>query len=723
MSVVSEKSPNNPLDNLSVSTKISLGAGLILFFLIVVSAVSYFSLSSADSNFNTYRGYARETNQFGRIQANLLVARLNAKDYILKNTEEVAEQVSSRIETMQEIIEESKSIINGDDQLALVDAAGNEAQAYYDAFTEVRALVQQRNELVDRLNATGPQIEKDLTAIMSSANEDADPAASYVAGMALRSLLLARLYTNRFLVDNLEASNARVNSEMKLFDEMKDRLLTELQNPTRRELAAKVREGADIYKKTFLEVVNVINTRNDIITNRMDVIGPRLANAVEEAKLNNKALQDDLGPRATEEVYQANLINRIVAFVAIIIGVALAWLTAKATSGPIIRMTSAMGDLAEGNLDVDIPARGRKDEIGKMADAVQTFKDAAIAKRAMEEKENNREKLEEERLAREAEKEEQAKQVKFVVSSMARGLNQFAEGDLTVQLEEEFAEEFDALRVDFNNSILQINQTLLKIRTGAQSIDVKSGAIRDSADSLSRRTENQAASLEETSAALEEITATVGETSAQATEASEVAQKAQTDTDESSDVVSKAISAMERIENASSEISTIISVIDEIAFQTNLLALNAGVEAARAGEAGSGFAVVAQEVRELAQRSAGAAKEIAELITKSNTEVKSGVDLVRETGKSLEKISEHVSNMNFKMASISTASDEQLLGIQEVNTAVADMDQMTQQNAAMVEESTAVTNELATEVTLLTNMINQFRLDNMQSSAAQQQAA
>ncbi|MEO0911181.1 MAG: HAMP domain-containing protein, partial [Pseudomonadota bacterium] len=352
-----------------------------------------------------------------------------------------------------------------------------------------------------------------------------------------------------------------------------DRLLAELQNPTRRDLAAKVRQGADIYKKTFLEVVDVINTRNDIITNRMDVIGPRLADAIEEAKLNNKALQDDLGPRATQEVYQANLINRIVAFAAIIIGVALAWLTAKATSGPIVRMTSAMGDLAQGNLEVDIPARGRKDEIGKMADAVQTFKDAAIAKRAMEEKENNREKLEEERLAREAEKEAQAKQVKFVVTSMARGLNQFAEGDLTVQLEEEFAEEFDALRVDFNNSILQINQTLLKIRTGAQSIDVKSGAIRDSADSLSRRTESQAASLEETSAALEEITATVGETSAQATEASQVAQKAQTDTNESSEVVSKAISAMERIENASSEISTIISVIDEIAFQTNLLAL------------------------------------------------------------------------------------------------------------------------------------------------------
>ena len=188
--------------------------------------------------------------------------------------------------------------------------------------------------------------------------------------------------------------------------------------------------------------------------------------------------------------------------------------------------------------------------------------------------------------------------------------------------------------------------------------------------------------------------------------------EARRSTEQSSAVVQNAVSAMGRIEQASGEIGQIINVIDEIAFQTNLLALNAGVEAARAGDAGKGFAVVAQEVRELAQRSANAAKEIKTLISRSGDEVQSGVKLVTATGEALGQIQNHVVKINEHVHSIATAAREQSTGLSEVNTAVNHMDQMTQQNAAMVEESTASSNRLADEASNLARLITRIKLDD-----------
>ncbi|SEM10677.1 Methyl-accepting chemotaxis protein (MCP) signalling domain-containing protein [Xaviernesmea oryzae] len=254
-----------------------------------------------------------------------------------------------------------------------------------------------------------------------------------------------------------------------------------------------------------------------------------------------------------------------------------------------------------------------------------------------------------------------------------------------------------------------MSKSLRSVATATSTIDSGAREISQSAEDLSKRTEQQAASLEETAAALDQITTNVANSSKRTEEARHVALEANASAKKCGVVVSDAVAAMRRIETSSNQISSIIGVIDQIAFQTNLLALNAGVEAARAGEAGKGFAVVAQEVRELAQRSAQAAKEIKALIDNSAGEVSTGVRLVQETGQALEVIERQVATINKQLDAISTSAKEQAAGLSEVNTAVNQMDQVTQQNAAMVEESTAASASLAKEVLRLKEIMSAFR--------------
>lgn len=383
----------------------------------------------------------------------------------------------------------------------------------------------------------------------------------------------------------------------------------------------------------------------------------------------------------------------------------------RSMTRPIQALVENMRRLAEGDTSIELAGENRKDEIGEMVRSVAVFRNAAIEKVELErEADETRSQTERRRQDREATKAEETAQMQQAVDSLADGLRRLSDGDLTIRLETPFIESLDRLRIDFNTSVEKLNETLADVTENIHGINGDTGELRAAADDLSRRTEQQAASLEETSAALDEITATVKNSSQRADEATSKVAEAKQSTDTSSRVVGEAIDAMGRIEDASVEISKIINVIDEIAFQTNLLALNAGVEAARAGEAGKGFAVVAQEVRELAQRSATAAKDIKGLITKSGEEVKSGVTLVRETGDALGMIAEHVSAINDQVNSIATAAREQANGLTEINSAVNQMDQVTQQNAAMVEETTAVTHRLTSGAASLSGLVSQFTL-------------
>ena len=454
---------------------------------------------------------------------------------------------------------------------------------------------------------------------------------------------------------------------------------------------------------------------------------------------------------------------------AIAIGLALSRMIATPTS----QMTNAMRRLADGDKDIEVPAIGRQDEIGAMAEAVIVFRNAAIERdrleaeaavqrqqiederaraaaveaeqrrqaedtrqRTEEERERSRAAIDEQRriadeqrAANDAERERNERQRRValkeqedVVAKLDQALQALSGGDLAWRIHEPFPPQYEALRQNFNRALGTLAEAFGNVVDGVGLMRSGVGSIAEATDELAHRTEQQAAALEETAAALDEVSVTATRTANDAREATKTVLSAKTEATNGGAIVKEAINAMLAIDTSATQIAQIIGVIDEIAFQTNLLALNAGVEAARAGDAGRGFAVVALEVRGLAQRSADAAKEIKSLINKSAEEVKSGVTLVDDTGAALERIMARVSEIDKLVGDIATAVDEQSRGVREINTAVNQIDRSTQQNSAMAQESIAATRVLNTQADEVHDHAARFRLTAQEPKSARSAA-
>ena len=371
---------------------------------------------------------------------------------------------------------------------------------------------------------------------------------------------------------------------------------------------------------------------------------------------------------------------------------------------PLSRLTEAMEDMASGNLDRDVPGVELTDEVGDIGRALLAIKES-VATRA--------------RVEGEAQMAVQQR----VVSALGEGLANLKGGRLGIPIDQAFPSDYDVLRRDFNEALATMADLMCQVTQSAQSVRNGASEISAAAADLSRRTESQAASLEESAAAVRELTQSVTSSARTANDAAALARVAHGGAAASGEVMVRTVEAMGQISHGSRRMEEIVGLIEGIAFQTNLLALNAGVEAARAGEAGKGFAVVATEVRALAQRSADAAKDITMIIKGSGRDVAAGVEMINQTQASLVEIVSGTSDLAKMIDEIAVASREQSAAILQVDTVVGEMDRVTQQNAALVEESTAASRSLASEATGLGTLVERFDLGDGRSASAMRRAA
>ena len=371
-------------DNINISTKVITGFAIVVVLLIVISSVSLIGLMGADKYFKDYRSLARQTNAKGRVQANMLMTRIYAKNFVISASEENIEGVEQRAKLTLEMIAQARELTKDTGFRMMIDNLDRELNEYLAQFEKVTAKQQQRDLLVhETLNVIGPQMEKNLTAIMESAFADNDTEGAYRAGMTTRNLLLARLYAGRFLIQNDTASFQRVGKEFLEMQQNLDSLVANLENPERLKLAARVRDDQRTYDRAFEDVHDVITSRNNIIRNQLDAIGPRVADQVEQLKLALKAEQDTLGPLAEAEINQAVKVVMAVSIVSVLFGALAAWLIGFGVSRQIRSMASTMKAVAGGNMDIEIDTHESSQEIREMGAAVRVFKASLVKVREL----------------------------------------------------------------------------------------------------------------------------------------------------------------------------------------------------------------------------------------------------------------------------------------------------------------------------------------------------
>ena len=416
----------------------------------------------------------------------------------------------------------------------------------------------------------------------------------------------------------------------------------------------------------------------------------------------------------------ADIRNSVLMIAGVLLAIAAAasfWFSRLITR-PIGRLVAEMTDLAGGNVDIALADARRTDEVGDMARSVVVFRDAALANiRLEEEAAAGRRLTEEEARKRAADRARVAEEQQTALKALSDALGLLATGDLEYRMPDDLPEDYRDMAAMYNDAVARLLDTMADVRRTAVALDGVADRLALSGETLAARSGQQAASLEESSAAMTELTESVASAARRAESTRAVVGETHAEVHRSRESMSNAVDAMQAIEESSRKISTILVVIDDIAFQTNLLALNAGVEAARAGEAGKGFAVVAQEVRELAQRCAEAAREIKGLISTSSTQVEAGVGVVNQTRDLLNTIFERMEQINGNVSEMSVSVMEQSNGLAQISGAISELDTITQQNAAMTQTNSDSIKQLRKAVGDLAAKIRGFRTRDLSSQA------
>jgi methyl-accepting chemotaxis protein len=595
--------------------------------------------------------------------------------------------------------------------------------SYGKAFEEIVVLQAKRDALISKVTEFGPWTSIALNDVMRSAWRQNDVALLHTTGATLEALNRSLYFSERFIHSGelaaYDAAQSALNDAMALNDTAAKAAKNELQR--KRVLGAG--QLMQNYTSRLGGVRDVMLAANKIRDSELGVLAPKIISGFRDLQATVMDAQKTLDGSVDSTIASATSSTLAISGLLIVIGLVLAFFIGQLISSAVRKMARAMEHIARGEEAVKIDGAEHRHELGAMARSLKVFQETGRAKLIAEANaERARLAAEEERLRQEAERLADAQVMEHAFQQISLGLDALSKGDLTTRVGEVDAR-YIPIRDHFNNSVSSLEEAVDSVIRAVTTIRSGLAEISTASQDLARRTEQQAASLEETVAALGDVTRGVNGTAEGAGYAQNAVATARANAENGGAIVARAIAAMTEIQNSSSKIGSIIGVIDEIAFQTNLLALNAGVEAARAGEAGKGFAVVAQEVRELAQRSASAAREIKSLISTSSAQVKAGVDLVGESGISLSQIVEQVSAMSSTIAEIALAAREQAASLREVSAAGDQMDKVTQQNAAMVEETTAAAQSLTQETENLADLVQRFRTRGARASGHQLYAA
>ncbi len=369
------------MKNLSLAKKLIVGFSVVLVLMIVVAIVGFRALGGASEGFSEYRGLARDTNLSGRVQANMLMVRMNVKDYIITGSDKDKQQYQDYVEKTSEFLKTAQDEIKKPERARLVSDATNMLAQYESAFAKVVEHQDQRNKHVDILNQSGPAAEKNLTAILHSAKKDGDMSAAYYASLATRNLLIARLYSMKFLNTNATSDVQRVSSEFGLMQKSMSVLSAELQNPERRRLLAEAQKNKDVYMQNFQPTVEEISDRNALITGTLDVLGPQLAKAIEDVKLSVKKDQDALGPQVQASNDSAVTTIIIVSIIGLLAGCLIAFaiirsVLAQLGCDPAI-IENTMRRVADGDLALKLETTSKNEEsvFGSVKQMVDNLKD------------------------------------------------------------------------------------------------------------------------------------------------------------------------------------------------------------------------------------------------------------------------------------------------------------------------------------------------------------
>ncbi|PWC98233.1 methyl-accepting chemotaxis protein [Azospirillum sp. TSO5] len=647
----------------SVGSKITAASAGILVFLVLIGGIGIAALSEAGGAVDTYRRLGQQTNELGRIQALMLEMRQQATRFLLTGDAEVGATVRRTAEEAAQTINKARALFTDPALLQTADHMAQEIAQYREAFSATMDFQDQRSKAIADLDEIGPRLETALDGIMDSASAAGDTDAAYLAGMALRHMLAARISATRYNVDGSPALASQTRSQFTDAASRGGAMMAKLTDLDRRKMAMSYTAMLRVYISGFNTVVKATTERDRLVNEVLTPVGDSIAKEAEQLTEASVGHQKELGMATGAFLDKARGGMVLASLIAVVLGLATALLIGRGLSRPVVAMTDRMTRLAGGDRSVDIPGLDRADEIGGMATALQVFKDSLI---------------ESDRLA-EAQRADHAAQ-------RGRG------------------ERIDRLTQEFDRLVLaalgRVSAAATQLQATAQTMSATAEQTTRQADAVASASNEATGNVETVAAATEELTASIAEIGRQVAESTRIAGQAVATAEKTDGTVRGLVDAAQRI-------GEVVQLITDIASQTNLLALNATIEAARAGEAGKGFAVVASEVKNLASQTAKATEEIGSQIAGIQEISRQAAGAIAEIGRVIAEIS-HIST------TIAAAVEEQGTATKEISRNVQQAARGTQQvsgNIAGVSEAAASTGDASREVLTAADGLNHEATD------------